>query len=107
MKIRVSIFEDNTSLLEGLAQLINNTEDFVCAGAFSDCNNLIKDIEQSKPDVVLMDIGLPDINGIEGVRIIKKEFPAIRILMQTIFENLFKIFRSLFYSIQKYFVEAI
>lgn len=95
MKIRVSIFEDNTSLLEGLAQLINNTEDFVCAGAFSDCNNLIKDIEQSKPDVVLMDIGLPDINGIEGVRIIKKEFPAIRILMQTIFEDREKIFQSI------------
>ena len=93
--IRVAIFEDNRSLLEGLAAMIGGTSGFVCVGAFPNCNNLLKNITQHKPDVVLMDIELPGINGIEGVGMIKEEFPEIKILMQTIFDDDEKIFNSI------------
>jgi len=93
--IRVAIFDDYKLLREGLFQLINGTEGLCCAGAFADCNKLLKNIEQSKPDVILMDIQMPGISGIEAVKIIRAHYPSIRILMQTVFEDDDKIFAAI------------
>ena len=93
--IRVAIFEDNRSLRESLAAMIGGTSGFDCVGAFPNCNNLLKNISQAKPDVILMDIEMPGINGIEAVAIIKEEFPEIKILMETIFDDDEKIFNSI------------
>ncbi len=79
----------------GLYQLINGSDGFECAGSFSDCRNVIQDVEDTAPDVILMDIALPHISGIEAVKLIKEKFPHIRILMQTIFEDTEKIFQSI------------
>jgi DNA-binding NarL/FixJ family response regulator len=93
--IKVAIFEDNRSLREGLATMIGGTSNFQCVGAFPNCNNLLKNISQSKPDVILMDIEMPGINGIEAVAMIKEEFPGMKILMETIFDDDEKIFNSI------------
>lgn len=93
--IKVAIFEDNRSLRESLAALIGGTKGFECVGAYPNCNNLSKNISSVKPDVVLMDIELPGINGIEAVAMIKDEFPEIKILMETIFDDDEKIFNSI------------
>jgi len=95
MKIKVTVFEDNKSLRQGLYQLINGSEGFECVGAFEDCLNLLKDIANTKPDVVLMDIQMPGINGIEAVKILHEKYPDLKILMQTIFEESDKIFQSI------------
>ena len=95
MNIKVTIFEDNNSLRQSLYQLINGSDGFKCVGAFEDCLDLLKNIEDSKPDVVLMDIEMPGINGIEAVGILKEKYPNIKILMQTIFEDNEKIFNSI------------
>ena len=106
MNIRVVIFEDNKSLRLGLYQLINGSDGFSCAGAFEDCLNLIKNIEDTKPDVVLMDIEMPEINGIEAVRMLKEKFPELKILMQTIFEDSEKIFQSILAGASGYILKT-
>ena len=95
MKIRVAIFEDNRSLLDSLTAMIGGTAGFECVGSYPNCNNILKNISHVNPHVVLMDIEMPGINGIEAVSMIKAEYPEIKILMETIFDDDEKIFNSI------------
>ncbi len=91
-QITVAIFEDNKHLRDSLFYLINGTEGFKCIGAYADCGDLLFQLRKNTPDVVLMDIEMPGINGIEGVKLIRENFPSIHVLMQTVFhddENIF------------------
>ena len=95
MEIKVAIFEDNSNMREGLYQLINGSQGFTCTGAFPNCDDLVKRIEKSNPDVIVMDIEMPGISGIEGVKLVKENFPDMKILMETIFDDDKKIFDSI------------
>jgi DNA-binding NarL/FixJ family response regulator len=93
--IRVCVFDDNSYRRESLCMLINSSSKMRCTGTFFDCSNVIADIRRSAPDVVLMDINMPNVNGIEGVKLIKLNFPKVQVLMQTVFEDDDKIFASI------------
>ena len=93
--IKVAVFDDNQPRRELLQMLLNNTAGIQCTGAWEDCREVIKKIVQEVPDVVLMDIDMPHINGIEGLQLIKAQFPKVKILMQTIFEDDDKIFSAI------------
>lgn len=95
MNIKVAIFEDNRNLRESLFQLIDGSDGFRCVGAFANCDRLIQNIKESRPDVVLMDIEMPGLSGIEAIKILKENFPEIKVLMETIFEDNNKIFDSI------------
>jgi DNA-binding NarL/FixJ family response regulator len=93
--IRITIFEDNKLLRESLQQLIDASEGMICTGAFADANNLVRHMQISSPDLVLMDINMPGISGIEAVQLIAEKFPDVHILMQTVFEDNDKIFAAI------------
>lgn len=95
MEKRITVFDDNNNRRDGLELLINLTDGMTCVGAYTDCSNVLHDIETSKPDVVLMDIDMPIVNGIEGVKLIRTKYPDLKILMQTVFEDDEKIFASI------------
>ncbi len=93
--IRVAIFEDNKQLRESLVFVIDSTPGVSCTGAFNDCSDLEVCIAASNPNVVLMDIEMPGMNGIEAVKIIQKKFPQIQVLMQTVFQDDDTIFKAI------------
>lgn len=93
--INVSIVEDNNVIREGLAALINGTPGFTCTGAYSNCETFLSKIENLNVDVVLMDIGLPGMSGIEGVKKAIDKKPELNILMLTVYEDSEKVFDAL------------
>lgn len=95
MKIRIVLFDDNAQRRDGLELLINSIETMQCIATFSDCRNVLENIKATNPDVVLMDIDMPHINGIEGVRLIRTKYPKLKILMQTVFEDDQKVFAAI------------
>ncbi len=95
MSIRVFIYEDNSSHRESLRALINLSPELEWVGDAPDCRNVLLEIEKHYPDVVLMDINMPMVDGLEGLRQIKSTFPSVKVLMQTAFEDNDKIFSSL------------
>lgn len=94
-QITIVVFDDNKPRRELLELLINSTEGMACKGAFEDCRDVLKRLVDIMPDVVLMDIDMPHVNGIEGLKAIRKQFPQIKVLMQTIFEDEEKIFDAI------------
>jgi len=94
MAIRVAIFEDNDRLRGALSRLVESTDGLLLAGAFDSCRRVVNDVESSSPDVVLMDIGLPEVSGIEGVRLVTERFPRVRVLMLTVHDDEQRVFEA-------------
>jgi DNA-binding NarL/FixJ family response regulator len=95
MTINVGIVEDDPSIRESVASLIDTAGGFTCRQIFESVESAMESISDPPPDVLLMDINLGGMSGIEGVRRLKTIFPRMNILMLTVFEENDKIFRSL------------
>ncbi|HUZ06795.1 MAG TPA: response regulator transcription factor [Candidatus Paceibacterota bacterium] len=93
--ISVSIVEDSDKLRETLVRVLNRAEGFRCVSHYANAEDALKDLPQIKPDVVLMDINLPGMNGVECVRQLKKTAPEIQVMMLTVYEDTENIFDAL------------
>jgi DNA-binding NarL/FixJ family response regulator len=93
--IKVAIIEDQRVLREGLAFLLDGTDGFRCTGSYGSVEKALSRITEDPPDVVLIDIGLPGMNGIEGIRALRQQLPKLRLITLTVYEDDQKIFDAL------------
>jgi DNA-binding NarL/FixJ family response regulator len=95
MAYSLLIFEDNARLRQSLELLLNDEMNFKVVGAFPDCMHAVDQVESCGADLVVMDIDMPGMSGIEGVRQIKNKFPHIKVMMHTVFDDDNRIFDSI------------
>jgi DNA-binding NarL/FixJ family response regulator len=95
MPITVSIVEDNAELRGTLSRVINRVADFKCISQHGDAEAALEALPGERPQVVLMDINLPGINGVECVRRLKQLMPELLVIMLTAYEDTDNIFGSL------------
>jgi DNA-binding NarL/FixJ family response regulator len=93
--INLLIYEDNPQLREGLTMLIDGTDGFNVMASFKNCNNVVEQVEAFDPHVILMDIDMPGINGIEGLKLIRQHNQKVKILMLTVFDDNKNVFEAL------------
>jgi DNA-binding NarL/FixJ family response regulator len=95
MQIRVFIYDDNSPRRDSLKALIELSPELIFCGEGVNCINVKKDMEAFFPEVVLMDINMPEADGIAGLKEIKQNYPHIKVLMQTVFDDTDKIFECI------------
>ena len=95
MPARIVIFEDNDALRESLVFLLKNTGEYEISGDYNHCRDAANIARVYQPDVVLMDIDMPGVSGIEGVRSVKEARPETSVIMYTVFEDDEKLFQCL------------
>ena len=107
MDINVAIVEDDVEIRQLMQLIINGSPGFHCEQAYEDCETAIPALLKSPPDIVLMDIDLPGINGVEGVKKIRKSNDSIFILMLTIHDESEEVFNSLCAGANGYLIKGI
>ncbi len=95
MAIHIFIYDDNSERRESLKALLNLNNELKFVGEAPNCKNVLAEMETVCPDVVLMDINMPEVNGLEGLLLIKTNYPDIKVLIQTAFDDDEKIFTSI------------
>ena len=93
--IKVAIVEDEREIRESLALLVNGTDGYVCTGSYRSMEEALERIPRQVPDVVLSDIGLPGMNGIDGIRLLKERHPDLLVLMLTVYDDDERIFDAM------------
>ncbi|MBC9909697.1 response regulator [Chitinophaga varians] len=105
MSIRIFVYDDHQDRRDSLKALISLQEGLQYVGGAADCSLALADMETYYPDVVLMDVTMPGVDGLEGLKLIKTKFPAIKVLMQTAFDDSNKIFTSITYGASGYILK--
>jgi DNA-binding NarL/FixJ family response regulator len=95
MPIRIAIFDDNKNIRDSIALLLKTDKNFEVVGSFSNVFDCVDDVKTCIPDIILMDIEMPGMSGIEAVSILKQQIPNVEILMQTVFEDDDRVFDSI------------
>ena len=106
MNKKVVVVEDNRVLRDQLVQILSGADDIRCVGAFVSAEEALKGIPAIKPDVILMDIKLPGMSGIECVAELKRKMPAVQIIMVTVYEDSERLFRALKAGANGYLVKS-
>ena len=95
MPLRIAIFDDNKNIRDSITMLLQTVPEFEITGTYSHVLDCLDDVKESNPDLILMDIEMPGMTGIEAVKQIKASFPQVQILMQTVFEDDDRVFDSI------------
>jgi DNA-binding NarL/FixJ family response regulator len=93
--IKVVVFDDSDALRDSITMLLGETEELTVVGSYSHCLDVVQNLLDTNPDVVIMDIDMPGMNGIEGVKLIRENCPSVQILMFTVFDDEEKVFAAI------------
>jgi DNA-binding NarL/FixJ family response regulator len=104
--IRVAIYDDNPVRRDSLQTILALQSDLECVGSYDHCGNILGDLERARPDIILMDLEMPVVNGIEGIRLTKANFPEIKIIVQTAFDDEEKVFAALKAGAEGYILKS-
>lgn len=104
--ISLLVYDDHRERRESLEELFSYQSDILCVGSFSNCDNLAKEIQELEPDVVLMDIRMTGISGIEATTEIKKIRPQTKVIMQTAYDDDENVFNSLKAGAEGYLLKS-
>ncbi|HRB30531.1 MAG TPA: response regulator transcription factor [Ferruginibacter sp.] len=107
MKVKTVIYEDNDQLRDSLELLLSDSSGFEVAGTFNNCMNCIKQMDSLLPQLVIMDIDMPGMSGLEGVKQIKTLYPGIRIIVYTVFDDDQRIFDCICNGADGYLLKTI
>ncbi len=103
--IKIAVFEDNHTLRKSLFELLDSFPDMHCIGSWENASQVSKIMQHYQPDVVLMDIDMPETDGMEGLKIIHSQFPSIPVIMLTIFDDDASVFNSICYGAKGYLLK--
>ena len=104
--IKIVIYDDHYERREALKMLISLETGLECIADYPNCTEVVKNLQQNRPDIVLMDIDMPGIGGIEGAKLIKAHFPQTLVVMQTVFDTDDKIFSSILAGADGYILKT-
>src|SRR5258706_1382266 len=93
-EIKIIIIEDQEEIRKGYEFLINNCNDYCCIG-YANADDAIDNVFFDKPEIILMDVNLPGISGIEATKLLKEKFPKVHIIIFTVYENNENVFQAL------------
>lgn len=107
MPVKIVIYEDNANLRESLKSLLSLTDAYEVAASFPDCSDIVNQVRSIKPGVLLMDIDMPGINGIEAVKKVREFDKDVQIIMLTVFDDNTHVFEAIYagangYLLKKY-----
>ncbi len=105
MLVQILIYEDNGDLRESLGNLLQLEENYIVAGSFPDCTKVEEQVKTLKPDVILMDIDMPGMNGIEAVRKIRTFDQTVQIIMITVFDDNNHVYDALYAGANGYLLK--
>ncbi len=105
MAFSILLFEDNQSLRESISDLLGMNDEFRLAGSFGNALGIKEKVEAAKPDVILMDIDMPGMSGIEAVKIVRQINPGIPVIMLTVFDDNTHVLEALYSGASGYLLK--
>jgi DNA-binding NarL/FixJ family response regulator len=95
MKYKVVIFEDNFLMQESLKALLEMNDDITVCGVYDNAKDMLRIYEQSQPDLIISDIDMPEVNGLEGLKQVKNKYPEAKVMIFTVFEENDKVLNAI------------
>ncbi|MCH6235047.1 response regulator [Cognataquiflexum rubidum] len=104
--IRVAVYDDNPSRRESLQALVSLMPEWEWAGSFENCSSILENIVENRPDIILMDLEMPVMDGMEGIKLTKLHHPQVKIIVQTAFDDDDKVFKAIQLGAEGYILKS-
>jgi DNA-binding NarL/FixJ family response regulator len=104
--IRVAVYDDNPSRRESLQALVSLMPEWEWAGSFENCSTILENIVENRPDIILMDLEMPVMDGMEGIKLTKLHHPQVKIIVQTAFDDDDKVFKAIQLGAEGYILKS-